>query len=220
MSFWNKQKEILTKQWKGSMTIKKKEIVWDNLSKIDCNEHTEKKGNLTYLSWAWAWGMLMQNYPDATYRFKEWEGYDVLYYKNGTTAVACEMTVAGTSREMWLAVMDHKNQSVVDPTATQISNTKMRCLVKTMAMFGLGHYIYAGEDVPEDSSVSDEERQAELIKLMSGASQVAKLKAVITQQSKWVKSMETKNPEIFHKVHEVYSLKTQELSEGKIANGK
>jgi len=220
MSFWNKQKEILTKQWKGSMTIKKKEIVWDNLSKIDCNEHTEKKGNLTYLSWAWAWGMLMQNYPDATYRFKEWEGYDVLYYKNGTTAVACEMTVAGTSREMWLAVMDHKNQSVVDPTATQISNTKMRCLVKTMAMFGLGHYIYAGEDVPEDLSVSDEERQAELIKLMSKASQVAKLKAVITQQSKWVKSMETKNPEIFHKVHEVYSLKTQELSEGKIANGK
>jgi hypothetical protein len=96
----------------------------------------------------------------------------------------------------------------------------MRCLVKAMAMFGLGHYIYAGEDVPEDLSVSDEERQAELIKLMSDASQVAKLKAVITQQSKWVKSMETKNPEIFHKVHEVYSLKTQELSEGKIANGK
>jgi len=202
------------------MTIKKKEIVWDNLSKIDCNEHTEKKGNLTYLSWAWAWGMLMQNYPDATYRFKEWEGYDVLYYKNGTAAVSCEMTVKNNTHTMWLAVMDHKNQAVANPTATQISNTKMRCLVKTMAMFGLGHYIYAGEDVPEDSSVSDEERQAELIKLMSGASQVAKLKAVITQQSKWVKSMETKNPEIFHKVHEVYSLKTQELSEGKIANGK
>ena len=202
------------------MTTKKKEIVWNNLSKIDCNEHTEKKGNLTYLSWAWAWGMMMQNYPDATYRFKEWEGYDVLYYKNGTAAVSCEMTVNNTTHTMWLAVMDHKNQAVVNPTATQISNTKMRCLVKTMAMFGLGHYIYAGEDVPEDLSVSDEERQAELIKLMSDASQVAKLKAVITQQSKWVKSMETKNPEIFHKVHEVYSLKTQELSEGKIANGK
>ena len=202
------------------MTTKKKEIVWNNLSKIDCNEHTEKKGNLTYLSWAWAWGMMMQNYPDATYRFKEWEGYDVLYYKNGTAAVSCEMTVNNNTHTMWLAVMDHKNQAVVNPTATQISNTKMRCLVKTMAMFGLGHYIYAGEDVPEDLSVSDEERQTELIKLMSDASQVAKLKAVITQQSKWVKSMETKNPEIFHKVHEVYSLKTQELSEGKIANGK
>tara|TARA_R110001583_G_scaffold113077_1_gene263414 strand:- start:191 stop:799 length:609 start_codon:yes stop_codon:yes gene_type:complete len=202
------------------MTTKKKEIVWNNLSKIDCNEHTEKKGNLTYLSWAWAWGMMMQNYPDATYRFKEWEGYDVLYYKNGTAAVSCEMTVNNNTHTMWLAVMDHKNQAVVNPTATQISNTKMRCLVKAMAMFGLGHYIYAGEDVPEDLSVSDEERQTELIKLMSDASQVAKLKAVITQQSKWVKSMETKNPEIFHKVHEVYSLKTQELSEGKIANGK
>ncbi len=202
------------------MTTKKKEIVWTNLSKIDCSDYAEKKGNLTYLSWAWAWKMMMQHYPDATYKFREWEGYDVLYYKNGTATVSCEMTVHNITRDMWLPVMDHKNQAVINPSATQISNTKMRCLVKCMAMFGLGHYIYAGEDVPEVSSITDEERQAELIRLMSEASQVAKLQAVVKQQSKWITSMETENPEIFHKVHEVYSLKEKELSEGRITNGK
>ena len=150
------------------MTTKKKEIVWTNLSKIDCSDYAEKKGNLTYLSWAWAWKMMMQHYPDATYKFREWEGYDVLYYKNGTATVSCEMTVHNITRDMWLPVMDHKNQAVINPSA----------------------------------------------------SQVAKLQAVVKQQSKWITSMETENPEIFHKVHEVYSLKEKELSEGRITNGK
>ncbi len=192
--------------------------IWQKLASIDLSSQTDKKGKLTYLSWAWAWGSLMNHYPNTVYEFSD------RTFPDGSMEVTCQVTITesdqSVTRSMWLAVMDNRNGSIQNPNSTDINKSKMRCLTKCLGMFGLGHYIYAGEDVPEDSSVSDEERQAELIKLMSGASQVAKLKAVITQQSKWVKSMETKNPEIFHKVHEVYSLKTQQLSEGKIANGK
>ena len=132
------------------------ESVWKTLSSIDVNNKTEKKGNLTYLSWAWAWGELMQHYPQAVYTFTEWEypngnSYvtkDVLIYDDGTCSVECELRIGELVRKMWLPVMDYRNNAVANPTARQISDTKMRCLVKCISMFGLGHYIYAGEDLP------------------------------------------------------------------------
>jgi len=128
------------------MTAKKITVsdIWNNLSKIDVNEHTDKKGNLTYLSWAWAWGVLMQHYPNSEYTFKEPVELD-----NGTVEIWVTLTIEGFSREMWLPVMDYKNKSILRPTTRDISDTRMRCLVKCMAMFGLGCYIYAGEDLPE-----------------------------------------------------------------------
>ena len=134
------------------------ETVWKTLSSINVNENTEKKGNLTYLSWAWAWGELMKHYPEATYTFTEWEypngqSYvtkDVLIYVDGTCSVECELKIGDLVRKMWLPVMDYKNQAIANPTARSISDTKMRCLVKCISMFGLGHYIYAGEDLPEE----------------------------------------------------------------------
>lgn len=133
------------------------ETIWKTLSSINVNENTEKKGNLTYLSWAWAWGELMKHFPMATYTFTEWEypngqSYvtkDVLIYDDGTCSVECELRIGELARKMWLPVMDYKNQAIVNPTARSISDTKMRCLVKCISMFGLGHYIYAGEDVPQ-----------------------------------------------------------------------
>jgi len=132
------------------------ETVWKTLSSIDVSNKTEKKGNLTYLSWAWAWGELMNHYPQATYTFTEWEypvgqSYvtkDVLIYDDGTCSVECELKIEDLVRKMWLPVMDYKNNAIANPTARQISDTKMRCLVKCMCLFGLGHYIYAGEDLP------------------------------------------------------------------------
>ena len=129
------------------------ETVWKTLSSIDVNNKTEKKGNLTYLSWAWAWGELMDHYPQATYTFTEWEypdgqSYvtkDVLIYGDGTCSVECELKIDDLVRKMWLPVMDYRNNAIENPTARQISDTKMRCLVKCMAMLGLGHYIYAGD---------------------------------------------------------------------------
>ena len=133
--------------------------IWKTLSPIDVNDKTDKKGNLTYLSWAWAWGELMNHFPQATYTFTEWEYpdgtyKDVLIYPDDTCMVECELKIDDVARKMWLPVMDYKNQAIVNPNARAISDTKMRCLVKCISMFGLGHYIYAGEDLPNPDTPS------------------------------------------------------------------
>jgi hypothetical protein len=117
--------------------------VWTTLSAIDVSKHIEKKGNLSYLSWAYAWGTLMKYYPEATYFYDE-PNVD----PNGTVEVEVELTIEGITRRMWLPVMDHRNKAIVNPTSRDVSDARMRCLVKCIAMFGLGHYIYAGEDLP------------------------------------------------------------------------
>ena len=129
--------------------------VWDKLSKIDCSDKIEKKGKLTYLSWAWAWGILQEHYPQAQYLFYQGED-DVPYvkYPDGTGEVRCRISIDNLTREMTLCVMDFKNNAVKNPNSSQVNDSKMRCLTKCLAMFGLGHYIYAGEDLPED--VEDE----------------------------------------------------------------
>lgn len=122
---------------------KAKEI-WSTLSKVDVSNKTEKKGNLTYLSWAWAWGVMMEHYPQATYKFKE-----PMVFNDGSMMVFVKVSIDEVSREMWLPVLNYKNQAIQNPSAMDINTARMRCLTKCLAMFGLGHYIYAGEDLPE-----------------------------------------------------------------------
>ena len=142
--------------------------IWQRLSKIDCSKHTEKKGNLTYLSWAWAWGIMMEEYPGISFNFT-----DPDVYPDGTMSINVQVQIGSILRSMWLPVMDHRNKPIPNPNAFQINTTKMRCLTKCFALFGLGHYIYAGEDLPprEDGRSDDdpitEEEQAELEKLVS-----------------------------------------------------
>lgn len=132
--------------------------VWDKLSKIDCSDKVEKKMNLSYLSWAWAWGVLQEHYPQSTYLFYQGED-DVPYVKfpDGTAEVRCRVSIDNLTREMTLSVMDNRNNAIQNPNSRQVNDTKMRCLVKCLAMYGLGHYIYAGEDVP--SSDKEEPKQ-------------------------------------------------------------
>jgi len=122
--------------------------VWNTLSALDVSEHIEKKMNLSYLSWTWAWGVLMEHYPESSYDFLE-----PVTLSNKTVEVWCQLTVRDGEKEavrmMWLPVMDNRGNSIVDPSTRQISDARMRCLVKCIAMFGLGHYIYAGEDLPQ-----------------------------------------------------------------------
>lgn len=136
-------------------------MTWNTLSKINVNDYTEKKGNLTYLSWAWAWQKLMENYPEATYHFGDNE-----YHPDGSVTVHCTLTVDGITRPMWLPVMDNRNNAISQPNSRQISDTKMRCLVKAISMFGLGSYIYAGEDLPQDNSTISDEQAQTLNKLL------------------------------------------------------
>ena len=119
--------------------------VWDVLSKVDVSEHTDDKGGVPYLSWAWAWGTLMKHYPEA-----EYEIHEAKFFPDNSCEVGCTVTIKGESRYMWLPVMDFRNNAIMNPDARKISDTKMRCLTKSISMWGLGHYIYAGEDLPED----------------------------------------------------------------------
>lgn len=120
--------------------------IWKTLSALDCSKHVEKKGNLSYLSWSWAWATLMNHYPDSSFEFLPTE-----YLENGTVTVHCKVTVEMLQREMWLPVMDHKNKSIANPTSRDISDAKMRCLVKCLALFGLALYLYSGEDLPQSA---------------------------------------------------------------------
>ena len=124
--------------------------VFRNLASIDVNKHTDKKGKFTYLSWTWAWATLMEEYPDSTYEFLPNE-----IHNDESVTVHCTVTVEGISRTMWLAVMDNNNRAIKNPSSTDIANNKMRCLVKALAMFGLGHYIYAGESLPSKDLYSE-----------------------------------------------------------------
>ena len=117
--------------------------IWQTLSQVDCSKHVEKKNGLSYLSWAWAWGVLMEYYPEATFEFDEPKSRP-----DGTMMVFCTVTIGENSRRMWLPVMDYKNKAVVNPDAFALNSAMMRCLVKCLALYGLGHYIYAGEDLP------------------------------------------------------------------------
>lgn len=118
---------------------------WTTLSPVDVSEHSEKKGRFTYLSWAWAWACVKDRFPLAEYTLLP----DV-HYADGTMEVRVEVTIHELSHTMWLAVMDYQNDAIQNPDAAAINIARMRCLVKCLAMHGLGHYIYAGEDLPPD----------------------------------------------------------------------
>lgn len=142
--------------------------VWADLSAINVNDHVQKKGNLSYLSWTWAWSTLMAKYPESYYVFQDHSEAD------GSVMVECVLTIHEgeevATRTMWLPVMDHKNRAINNPNARDISDARMRCLVKCMAMFGLGFYIYAGEDIPsaerEEQSQPIDKAQAQQLNEM------------------------------------------------------
>lgn len=123
---------------------------FEMLQSINCNGHTEKKGGLTYLSWAWAWQMVKKNFPDAFYTV--YENKDGLnYHTDGRTCwVKTGVTVNGLEHIEYLPVMDYKNNSIplAKVTSTDVNKSIQRSLTKACARHGLGLYIYAGEDLP------------------------------------------------------------------------
>lgn len=132
---------------------------------INVNEKTEEKNGLTYLSWAWAWAEFKKVYPNATYKIKRFEN-NLPYVFDEKTGymVFTEVTVGDLTYEMWLPVMDHRNKTLIAAGMTDINKTIMRCLTKNLAMFGLGLYIYAGEDLPEGQEQPKEPLNEALVK--------------------------------------------------------
>lgn len=131
---------------------KNQKSVFEVLNAINVNEHTEKKNNLTYLSWAWAWAEVKKHYPDAYYTI--YENRDGLnYHTDGRTCwVKTGVTINGLEHIEYLPVMDFRNASISYDKVTSFDVNKaiQRSLTKAVARHGLGLYIYAGEDLPED----------------------------------------------------------------------
>lgn len=128
--------------------------VFNTLYEVDVNEHTEQKGGLTYLSWAWAWKEIKSRYPDANYTIYERDSeYGAInYFTDGKTCwVKTGVTINGLEHIEYLPVMDFKNKSIPLDLVTSFDVNKaiQRSLTKAVARHGLGLYIYAGEDLPE-----------------------------------------------------------------------
>ena len=140
------------------------------LRKINVNDHVEKKGGLTYLSWAWAVDTLLQNDPAATWEFTEPVSF------GDTMMVSCQVSAFGKIMKMHLPVMDNRNNAIKSPDARKINDAMMRCLTKCIALFGIGLYIYAGEDLPADQEAEPVDVDA-LLDTISNATTIDELKA-------------------------------------------
>lgn len=135
-----------------------------DLLKVNVNDHTEKKNNLTYLSWAWGWAEALKADPSATFEVKTFlrDQYTEMPYMdvNGTAMVWVTVTMFGQPRICMLPVMNHRNQPIPNPDAFQVNTAIMRCMTKCLALHGLGLYIYAGEDLPEEDTPAPVEKAA------------------------------------------------------------
>ena len=145
------------------MTTKKKP--WDILSKIDCADKVENKNGLTYLSWAWAWGILKAHFPDAYFEKHYFDGLPYASDPQGYAYVKVSVTVEGAEVTETMPVLDYRNKAVKNPDAFSVNSSLQRCLTKAISYHGLGHYIYAGEDLPpNDGEEAPEEAPKEPVK--------------------------------------------------------
>tara|TARA_Y100001973_G_C5094974_1_gene279549 strand:- start:214 stop:813 length:600 start_codon:yes stop_codon:yes gene_type:complete len=140
------------------------------LSKIDVSEHTEKKGNYTYLSWAWAVKVLLEEFPKATWEVHTFidNGIESPYMRtNAGCFVQVSVEIDKVIRTQVHPVLDHMNKSVDEPNAFQINNSIQRCLAKAIALHGLGLYIYAGEDLPQAPDALNKEQYKSMLDLLA-----------------------------------------------------
>ena len=203
-----------------------KNSVFATLSTIDCSEHIETKptGNgskaLSYLSWAWAWQILKEKYPSATYTI--YENKDGLnYHTDGHTCwVKTGVTVEGIEHIEYLPVMDFRNASipVSKVTSYDVNKSIQRSLTKAVARHGLGLYIYAGEDIPEPY---DDELRAMVNAYSSPAPEAApapKPKPVMSKKHpKWQDMLNSvlAGHHTWQKLEELYDFPEADLAEGK-----
>jgi hypothetical protein len=134
-----------------------------DLLKINVNDHTEKKNGLTYLSWAWAWAEALKADPKATFKVEMFDGTPLMPV-GGSFMVWITVTMFDKPMTCMLPVLDYRNKPISTPNSFDVNTSIMRCLVKAIAMHGLGLYIYAGEDTPPDE-VRTEEPEKKIVKI-------------------------------------------------------
>lgn len=145
--------------------------VFETLNSINVNDKTEKKNGLTFLAWAFAWGEVKKIYPNATYEIYETvnpQGYVCNYFTDGRTCwVKTGVTIEGLEHIEELPVMDYRNNSIPleKVTSFDVNKTIQRSLTKAVARHGLGLYIYAGEDLPEEEQKIDKKNMDLIVEL-------------------------------------------------------
>ena len=170
--------------------------VFQTLFEVNVNDHVERKNNLTYLSWPFAWAEVKKLYPSANYRIYENEnGWN--YFTDGRTCwVKTGVTVEDLEHIEYLPVMDYKNKSISADQVTSFDVNKaiQRSLTKALARHGLGLYIYAGEDLPEIETERITPKEALVLKkLIDGLEDSKKVFArLMTKYG--IKSLKELNP--------------------------
>jgi hypothetical protein len=129
---------------------------YTDLAKIDVSEHIEKKGKFSYLSWAWAVDQLRRVHPTASWEVIRFEGMPYMKTECGYF-VEVAVTVNGITLSQIHPILDNSNKPIAKPNAFQINTSIQRCLVKAIALHGLGLYVYAGEDLPPDGPITSEQ---------------------------------------------------------------
>jgi len=158
--------------------IDRKEAI-NKLLSTNVNEHTEKKGGLTYLSWAWAWAEALKADEDATFKV-EMFGDKCYMDINGTAMVFVTVTMFRKPMTCQLPVMDFRNKPILNPDAFAVNTSIMRCMTKALALHGLSLYIYAGEDLPEGESDLDVGMMTDHLAAIDSAFTLEELKNVYT----------------------------------------
>ncbi len=153
---------------------------FNELRLINVNEHTDKKGKFTYLSWNWAVDQLLQNDPSATWTFGE------PVYFNETLMVFCTVTAFGKSMTCQMPVINNKNTAISNPNAMDVNTGMMRCLTKCISLFGIGLYIYAGEDLPEEESIDMTESALQWVDSIKICTTIDQLKETYAQAYKFL----------------------------------
>lgn len=176
--------------------------VFENLFEVNVNDHIEKKKDLSYLSWPYAWAEIKKRYPKANYKIHQFGEKQLPYvFDEGIGfMVFTSVTIEGITHSMWLPVMDSSNKAMksegytydtkfkkdisVEPaTMFDVNKTIMRCLVKNLAMFGLGLYIYSGEDLPEIETEKISAKDAAILKnVVKGFDEADKLYSTLLQK--------------------------------------
>lgn len=186
--------------------------VFETLNSLDLSEKSKEKNNLSYLPWAEAWAEVKKIYPDAQAvvhpQVMDEFGNKRPWHDDGKTGwVEVSVTINDLTYTETLAIMDHRNQAIPVEKITSVDANKSikRCLVKALALHGLGLYIYRGEDLPEELIKVNElqEEIRELAKKKSAVSDLMKDKVI----SLCIEAEKAANPDL-----------DEAAASGKIAN--
>lgn len=173
-----------------SETESRRKDIFNTLQAIDCSEHIEQKNGLSYLSWAWSWGIAKSIYPRSYYTiYENRDGW--IYFTDGKTCwVKTGVTIVDGDYSQehieYLPVMNFKNASIPakDITSTDANKAIQRSLTKALARHGLGLYIYAGEDLPMEGAEDFEEKARKAEEAKKAAAELKNLIAKVDEVAK------------------------------------